>query len=95
MWKRSAVFVKKITMFYLPGCPYCRQALAWHQELFSENPVYRSLRLELVDEGREAERAAQYDYYYVPTYYVENDKLHEGAANKQIVRAVFDAALNG
>lgn len=80
-------------MFYLPTCPYCKQALTWNSELIAENPAYAGLELELVDEKREAARAEQFDYYYVPTYYVGDDKLHEGAADKEKIRAVFEAAL--
>ena len=87
--------MKKITLFYLPSCPYCKQALAWNRELIVENPEFAGIELELVDENREADRAARYDYYYVPTYYVGAEKLHEGAATKEKIRAVFQAALRG
>ena len=82
-------------MFYLPSCPYCRAALSWNEELRQEDPRYRDIELELIDEKKNADLAATYDYYYVPTYYVGEEKLHEGAATKEKVRAVFEAALAG
>ena len=46
----------------------------------------------MVDEDREADYAAQFDYYYVPCYYVDGVKVHEGHAEKEDVAAVFQAA---
>ena len=62
-------------------------------ELMAENPAYRPLSIDIVDEVEQPEYAEQFDYYYVPTYYVDGKKVHEGVATKQIVRRVFDAAL--
>ena len=47
----------------------------------------------MVDERREAALADSYDYYYVPSYYVNGKKLHEGHAEKADVEAVYRAAL--
>ena len=85
--------MKKITMFYFPSCPYCQKAIGYESELRAENPAYAALEIERIDEQKQPALADQYDYYYVPTYYVGETKLHEGAANKEDVRAVFDAAL--
>ncbi|MDF2929608.1 MAG: Thioredoxin protein [Anaerospora sp.] len=35
----------------------------------------------------------QYDYYYVPTYFVEKRKIFEGGTTKDIVRKVFEEAI--
>ena len=37
--------------------------------------------------------AEQYDYYYVPSYFVGKDKLFEGHAEKSDVEAVFKKVL--
>jgi hypothetical protein len=47
----------------------------------------------MVDENIEVDFANSLDYYYVPTYYVDGKKVHEGAASRENVRAVLDAAL--
>ena len=36
--------------------------------------------------------AKQYDYYYVPTYFVGTRKVFEGGTTKEIVRKVFEEA---
>lgn len=85
--------MKQILMFMMKTCPHCQRALAWMDELKRENPQYQTLEITMVDEQRESALANQYDYYYVPTYYVGGIKVHEGAASKAIVRSVFDKAL--
>ena len=75
------------------SCPYCRQALRWMDELFTENPAYRGIEIEKIDELVYPEIARRYDYYYVPTYYVGDEKMHEGVASLKKIRRVLDAAL--
>ena len=85
--------MKKITLFIMESCPYCRQALRWMDELLAENAEYRDIEIEKIDELVHPDIARRYDYYYVPTFYVGNEKLHEGAASYKKIRRVFDAAL--
>lgn len=87
--------MKKITMFMMAECPYCQKALKWMDELFAENPEYKSLEIEKIDEKIHPDLAEKYDYYYVPTFYVGGEKLHEGAATLEKIRSVFDAAMKG
>ena len=84
--------MKPILMFILESCPYCRQARDWMAELQQEYPEYSELNIEIVDERKHPDIAGRYDYYYVPTYYVNGEKLHEGVASREIVRKVFTAA---
>lgn len=50
----------------------------WKQ-LASEDPEIAAIEVEKIEETEEAELAERYDYYYVPTIYVGETKLHEGA----------------
>ncbi len=84
--------MSEITLFVLPGCPHCRLALDVQEQLLQEHPQWREIPLRVVDEDREADYAAQFDYYYVPCYYVDGVKVHEGHAEKEDVAAVFQAA---
>jgi glutaredoxin len=88
---------KKILMFYLSDCPHCVGAMRYEDELRRENPAYRALQIERIDEAEDPKTADEYDYYWVPTYYVDGVKAHEGRNTKADVRKVFDAAagLNG
>jgi thioredoxin 1 len=84
--------MKPVLMFILASCPYCKQALSWMEELKKENEKYVNINVEIIDEARQPDIANQYDYYLVPTYYIDGEKVHEGAASKDIVRSVFEKA---
>ena len=85
--------MKKITMMYLKGCPYCKQAMNWMEELKQEQPVYQNINITYIEESEQPQLADTLDYWYVPTDFVDGIKKHEGAATKDKIKAVFDAAL--
>ena len=85
--------MKKVTMFVMKGCPYCRQAFKWMDELMQQYPEYSDVELTVIDETEQPDVADQWDYYYVPTYFVGQEKLHEGAATKDKIQRVFERAL--
>ena len=39
--------------------------------------------IQMIEESEQAEIANQYDYYYVPSFYYNEQKLHEGAISEQ------------
>ncbi len=84
--------MKPILMFIMASCPYCQKATRYMEELMKETPRYKEIPLKVIDETLEPEIADRYDYYYVPTFYVDKEKVHEGAATKDDVRRVFEAA---
>ncbi len=69
--------MKKLTIFYLDGCPYCRNAMRAVQELDAELPGFSSDQIKWIEERRNADIANQYDYYNVPTVFLDNQKLYE------------------
>lgn len=85
--------MKKVTMMYLKNCPYCKQAMKWMEELFQENPVYKDIDMTYIEESEQPQIADSLDYWYVPTYFVDGIKLHEGAATKDKVKAVLEEAI--
>ena len=62
------------------------------EELVSENQKYLELQVQIIDEEQEPEAAKKFDYYYVPTYYVGDTKVHEGVPSKDIIKEVFESA---
>ncbi len=86
--------MKKILMMILPNCPFCKQADQMIEELLAENPAYRDISIERVDEQKDTELAESLDYYYVPCLFVDGKKLLEGVPTKEKVQAVLDAALD-
>lgn len=85
--------MKKILLFVLENCPYCKKALRYQDDLMRENPALRQLDIQIVDEAVEVDFANAHDYYYVPTYYVGGVKVHEGAADRAAVESVLKKAM--
>ena len=85
--------MKDILMMVLSDCPYCHQADRMIAQLTAENPAYENLTIRRVDEAVETDFANSLDYYYVPTFYVEGEKLMEGVPTLEKVKAVLDRAL--
>ena len=84
--------MKKITYFYLQSCPYCKRAEKLLRELLAQ-PRYSEISVEMVEESRQRDYARQFDYYYVPCFYVDGVKIHEGAADKNDIIKVLESAL--
>ena len=63
-------------------------------ELKEERPEYKAVEVKIVDENREKALADCLDYWYVPTYFVDGVKVHEGVPTMEKVRKVYEKALN-
>jgi hypothetical protein len=50
------------------------------------------VEIEMIDESVEKELADSYDYYYVPTFYLNEEKLHEGGIFKNEVKSLLEKA---
>ena len=87
--------MKDILFFYMPGCPHCRKAEELIAELLAEHPQWKEITIHRVDETANPAYADQFDYYYVPTFYVDGQKRMEGVPSLEKVRAVLDEALDG
>ena len=85
--------MKDVLMMILPLCPHCCRADRMLRELMEENPAYRDIPIRRVDESVEVEFANSLDYYFVPTFYVDGEKLMEGIPTVEEVKAVLDRAL--
>ena len=92
--------MKKIKMFYLQGCPYCKNAFKAIEELVGENPEYKGIEIEKVEETEGEAEASKYDYYYVPTMFIGDEKVYEASPSqdfdsiKASVKGAFDKALS-
>ena len=91
--------MKEVLMFYLEDCGYCAKARRALDELFAANPAYREVPLTRIEESRQPELADQYDYYAVPTYFVDGRKIFEARLFMSYedirdgTKAALDAAL--
>lgn len=85
--------MKKIIYFYLRFCPYCRQADQYLEEVINENEELKELQIVRINEAKEAKIADSYDYYYVPCFWLDDVKVHEGAVTKEKVKEILFMAL--
>ena len=69
--------MKDLLLFYRDDCGYCHKAHRAMDELMEETPAYRELNITRIEETQQPELADQYDYYAVPTFFMEGEKLFE------------------
>ena len=90
---------KEILLFSRDDCGYCAKAHKAIAELKAENPAYGTPSLREVEETREPEFIEKFDYYAVPTLYLDGVKKFEAHIGmgydeiKDAVKRVFDEAL--
>lgn len=85
--------MKKIKAFYLENCPHCKRAFKMIDELKSQNSNYSQIDIEYIDESKNAQAASAHDYYFVPTFYVDGEKIHEGVPTLDKIEEVLKKAL--
>ena len=84
---------KQVKMMMLDTCPHCKRALELIDELEQEHPEDKQVQIEKIEENREADKTKGYDYWYVPTFFVDGVKVHEGVPTKEKINEVFVHAL--
>lgn len=84
--------MKPITLFYLKNCPFCKKAEAAISE-FQKQDRYKDIEINRIEESVHPEIAEKYDYYYVPTFYIDGKKVHEGGIFPDEVKALLEKAL--
>lgn len=84
---------KPVKMMILDTCPHCRRAFVLMDELKDRHPEYAAVDIEVIEETKEPEKTDGYDYYYVPTFFVGEVKVHEGIPTEVTVEQVFIEAL--
>jgi hypothetical protein len=62
------------------------------EEICKEHPEYRKVTIQKIDETKDPDYAATFDYYYVPTFYVGDAKIHEGTPTKEAIEKVYAEA---
>ena len=91
--------MKKITMFYLNECPFCKKAFEFMDELKAENKDYEAVEIDMIEEEEHPEIIANYDYHAVPCFFLGEEKLFEAyfmipdAELREGVKKSLDAAM--
>lgn len=85
---------KKVEFFHLRQCPHCKKTIKLLEELKREELRFRELPIRMIEEAEEAEYADSKDYYYVPTIFIGDEKVHEGKLeDKEVLRHLLEQAL--
>ncbi len=85
--------MKRIQLFYLKNCPFCKKAFSYIEAAKTAHPELQGLQIELIEESEEPEVADRYDYYYVPTFYIDGVKVHEGGIYPEEMEPLLRKAL--
>lgn len=85
--------MKEILMMVMGGCPHCQRAREMMEGLCARHPEFRTVKVRMVDETIDPDFAATLDYYYVPTFFVDGKKLHEGVPTEAAIEAIYREAL--
>ncbi len=85
--------MKPIKLFYLRNCPYCKRALQYIESEKAAHPELAELEIEMIEESEHPEVADRYDYYYVPTFYIGDEKVHEGGIFADEMGSILRKAL--
>ncbi|MBQ6151734.1 MAG: thioredoxin family protein [Mogibacterium sp.] len=91
--------MKKITMFHINECKYCDMARQAIEELREEDPEYNNIEIEMINEDEHPEIIENYDYWSVPSLFIDHNKIFEAAlfmpyeTIKEGVKLAFDKAL--
>ena len=83
----------QLTLFYLKNCPFCKKALRYIDEAKAAHPELAAVDIELIEESERPDVANRYDYYYVPAFFLEREKLHEGGILPEEVEPLLRKAL--
>ena len=80
--------MKPVKLFYLKNCPFCRKVLRYIEEAKAAHPELQPVAIEMIEESEQSDLADTFDYYYVPTFYVDGVKVHEGGIYAEEVEKI-------
>lgn len=85
--------MKDVKLFYLKNCPFCKKAISYIESLKAQHKELAQVEIEMIEESEQADVANAFDYYYVPTFYVDGIKEHEGGIYPEEVEKILRKAL--
>ena len=84
--------MKQIDYFYLEHCPHCKNADRMIEQLMEQHPEYRGVNIAKIEEKQNPLIAEKFDYFYVPCFFIEGVKVHEGVPTPEKVEKALKIA---
>lgn len=85
--------MKPVYILTTSWCPHCKNARQILSDLLAERPEWADLSIQIIDEEKEPDQLKPFfNYYYVPTVYVGEDKQFEGVPSRELMEAALTAA---
>ena len=84
--------MKELTVFVTEWCPHCKKAKSLIADICAEQRELAAVPIRIVDEEKHKELADKHDYDFVPCFYVDGEKIHEGKVNRECVLNVLNKA---
>ena len=91
--------MKEILGFHLHHCPYCDNAFRAIEELQTENPAFKEIKINWVEDQDAVELFKTHPYEYYPNLWFDLDKQYEAQPGesyeqtKSLIKAVFEKAI--
>ncbi len=85
--------MKDVKLFYLKNCPFCKKALRYIDEVKAAHPELAAIEIEMIEESEQPTLAESFDYFYVPTFYIGGEKVHEGGVFADEMEGILRKAL--
>lgn len=82
-----------LILFKSGECDYCRMAEKFLDQLVQENPRYRDIVIQIVDEDENLALSSQYDYTFVPAFFMNGKLVGEGMLSREKIQEILDTAL--
>ena len=86
--------MKKVIMFSLDSCPYCKRAIKMVEVLKQKNPEYKDVEIEIIDEDNRPDEYKGLTHELVPAYYVDGREVFNGVPNFDLIKEVLEKSIN-
>ncbi|NCB91009.1 MAG: serine dehydratase subunit alpha family protein [Clostridia bacterium] len=85
--------MKTIEMIYRVTCRHCRQAFGIIEDLRRSNAEYEKLEFKFIDTERDKELLDEYEFTYVPCFYIDQKRVMEGVPTNENIEEIFKLAM--
>lgn len=86
------VYKKPVTLVMQNTCPTCQQAAKLVEEVKENRPDLRHVEVDMIDELTHPELALGFDYWSVPTFFVDAKNVLSGEPSYSKVEELLEKA---